>query len=315
MSCNRPILAILSVRLMAHEGSRVTDQQLETGTGMKALISSIATLAVAATAAAQLPDREDELLTSISETDLRYIAITEGHEIVEPLNNGVGFTARDQSDLPYILQGAACVDSAKCVGLEVLVVFRDIQDLGIANSINQRYSAIKATIAEDSLLLSRYVILDRGQTMTNLKFNLRNALQIARQIQSEMMVANSDAPEPEFTIVPAGSIAFGDDSGEYAKDGSCDDARFMPDGDDWTYMRHHVLRDATDCRERYESGEIAMFLSFGDNTSQYANNDRCDDRRFVGEGRSPVITDLPVEHDAADCIAAYRQGTINRTRG
>ena len=107
-------------------------------------------------------------------------------------------------------------------------------------------------------------------------------------------------------------IDFGEDAGNYANDGACDDARFEADGDDWTYQRNHVLRDATDCRTLYEAGELTLYLDFGDNSGEYANDDTCDDNRFTGEGRSILQTDSHVKRDAVDCIVAYRAGTINR---
>ena len=177
-----------------------------------------------------------------------------------------------------------------------------------ANRINQRWAAVKATATEGDLFLTRYLILDDGQTIGNIRTNLLNTLAIADQVNNEENHTDTQASDTG----PTPDIEYGDDSGSYANDGACDDARFKSDGDDWSYQRSHVLRDATDCKAAFESGEITLLLDFGDNSGEYADDDTCDDNRFTGEGRSILITDSHVKRDAADCIAAYREGTINR---
>mgnify|MGYP001791720469 CR=1 FL=1 len=132
------------------------------------------------------------------------------------------------------------------------------------------------------------------------------------QIQAESTSAPDPVAAPEPEALAVSDIAWGDDSGDYANDGACDDARFEADGDDWTYQRSHVLRDSTDCRTLYEQGTLTLFLDFGSNNGDYVDDNTCDDNRFTGEGRSILQTDSQVKRDAADCIAAYQAGTINR---
>ncbi|MEL7541421.1 MAG: hypothetical protein AAGJ51_11000, partial [Pseudomonadota bacterium] len=179
-----------------------------------------------------------------------------------------------------------------------------------ANDINRRWSAIKATETDGSLYLTRYLILDDGQTVGNIRTNVLNALAIAEQIQAEQNTTPEDTAATD--SVTLADIDFGEDAGDYANDGACDDARFESDGDDWSYQRNHVLRDATDCRTLYEAGELTLYLDFGDNSGEYANDNTCDDNRFTGDGRSILETDSHVKRDAVDCIVAYRAGTINR---
>ena len=107
---------------------------------------------------------------------------------------------------------------------------------------------------------------------------------------------------------------FGDDSGQYAKDGECDDARFIENGDDTRYMRNHVLRDATDCRAAFTSGTAMLHLDFGDDSGEWSNDGECDDTRFSGPARqSPTWTaDTLQGRDASDCVADYRAGQLNR---
>ena len=55
------------------------------------------------------------------------------------------------------------------------------------------------------------------------------------------------------------SIDFGDDSGTWSRDGECDDPRFRGDGMAAPPLSDDdIRRDATDCRELFESGRITL---------------------------------------------------------
>src|SRR5690606_34813886 len=83
-------------------------------------------------------------------------------------------------------------------------------------------------------------------------------------------------------------IDFGDDSGNWANDGECDDPRFGGG------LASHELADATDCRNAYEAGEVTFDdgsdagdvtiddIDFGDDSGTWANDGECDDPRFGG---------------------------------
>ncbi|WP_370399956.1 hypothetical protein [Sulfitobacter sp. JB4-11] len=53
-------------------------------------------------------------------------------------------------------------------------------------------------------------------------------------------------------------IDFGDDTSEWANDGLCDDYRFDGPGGDFVLLREDTGKDATDCRQLCEQGEIAL---------------------------------------------------------
>ncbi len=56
-----------------------------------------------------------------------------------------------------------------------------------------------------------------------------------------------------------GSIDFGDDKGEYANDGECDDLRFIGSGMTATELiQDDIMHDATDCRTAYEAGKLKL---------------------------------------------------------
>lgn len=286
---------------------------MKMGIDMRLLMTGAAALALTLTATAEDTSRDDHLITALNQSDMRFIAESMDHTVRRDLEDGVGVLAfytdgADDQELVYALQGKACQEETGCLGMEIYVIFEGDFTAEDANSINQRWAAIKATERERSLFLTRYLILDDGQTMGNVRTNVLNALAIAEQVQDEQ----ASAVETEMARPSIETIDFGEDAGDYANDGACDDARFEEDGDDWTYQRAHVLRDASDCRSLYAEGVITLYLDFGDNSGEYANDDTCDDSRFTGSGRSILETDSHVKRDAVDCIVAYRAGTIDR---
>lgn len=277
---------------------------------MKLLTTSLLALGLTLTAHAQDTSRDSEQITSVTKKDMRYVIESASYSVTEDLNSGIGFVAKTDDDMIFGAQGKACSgpdqDQEPCVGIEFFVILDGSHDAEYANDINQRWSAIKAVrLDTGALMFSRYLILDHGQTLQNLRLNMMTTTAIAKQVQDEI-------GEKQQEQLSSAQIDWGDDAGSYANDDACDDARFHEDGDDWSYQRDHVLHDATDCRTLYEAGEITLFLDFGNNSGEYADDNTCDDNRFTGSGRSILTTDSHVKRDAADCIAAYQAGNLNR---
>lgn len=281
---------------------------MEMGIDMKLLFFSATALTLSFAAHAEDTSKDHHLVTSLGQDDMRFLAESLDHTVTRDFDEGVGILAEyrkseETAPQPYALQGHACQEESGCLGLEVFIIFDGRFSPEQADTINRRWRAIKATTADGSLLLTRYLILDDGQTIGNIRTNIRNALAIGDQIADQLqMDIAANAP----------SIDFGEDTGSYANDGTCDDARFKVEGDEWDYQRQHVLGDASDCRALYESEAIKLHLDFGDNSGDYTNDGACDDSRFSGEGRSILQTDSQVKRDAVDCIIAYRAGTISR---
>ena len=88
-----------------------------------------------------------------------------------------------------------------------------------------------------------------------------------------------------------------------------------------------MMGDAADCRMLVDAGSASIKtvytpeyaagapydstgIDFGDNSSSYANDDYCDDPRFEGPGAASTLLDSDLEHDSADCKAAYEAGTV-----
>ncbi|ODT68299.1 MAG: hypothetical protein ABS75_20920 [Pelagibacterium sp. SCN 63-23] len=116
-------------------------------------------------------------------------------------------------------------------------------------------------------------------------------------------------------------IEFGDDSSDWARDGECDDPRFAGTGMASELLDDDIARDASDCRAAFEAGTITLAeavpaitaiddIDFGDDSSEWAKDQECDDPRFVGAGMASDPLDEDILSDASDCRQAYEDGTI-----
>jgi hypothetical protein len=117
----------------------------------------------------------------------------------------------------------------------------------------------------------------------------------------------------------ANEIFFGDDSGEYANDGECDDPRFVGAGMTTTdLLSDDLLKDATDCKAAFDAGKLSLngvaedgTIDFGDDAGDYANDGECDDLRFTGAGMTQTaLLQDDILHDATDCKTAFDAGKI-----
>jgi hypothetical protein len=146
---------------------------------------------------------------------------------------------------------------------------------------------------------------------------------------------NTTAPEtPIAPPAPGGQIDFGDDTSQWAKDGECDDPRFAGTGSAAELLDADIAKDATDCRTAYEAGTVTLkdtaaapaetgtspsdiaiaspidAIDWGDDTSEYAKDNECDDPRFTGSAMGAEPLESNMRKDATDCRAAYEAGTI-----
>ena len=137
--------------------------------------------------------------------------------------------------------------------------------------------------------------------------------------EADPAAATDTRADPGLTM--GSGIDFGDDLGEWANDGECDDPRFVGAGMTLTpLLDEDRLHDASDCLGAFQTGEIALAdgnplrvlgVDFGDNSSPWAYDGECDDPRFQGAGMvhaMPVDSDL--YRDAADCSSLYVDGFV-----
>lgn len=114
-------------------------------------------------------------------------------------------------------------------------------------------------------------------------------------------------------------IDFGDDSGEWANDGECDDPDFFGPGASNLTDGATRSADASDCRAAFLAGDISfktvdqlnVAFDFGDDSSRWANDGECDDPRFAGAGLNKKMLFEDIMSDASDCEALFNQGDVS----
>ena len=161
-------------------------------------------------------------------------------------------------------------------------------------------------------------------------------LTVLRTVLSGFLVmVGADAPPPLPVAAPesaplaqaAGDIDFGDDAGDWAHDGECDDKRFAGPGMTSTVLLDSDIgHDASDCRAAWQEGRLELFqpvtgdlvidgISFGDDSGEWHNDNQCDDPRFMGRDMAGTLLAEDERRDASDCAAAWRRGTITLLDG
>lgn len=157
---------------------------------MKYWMAGLASMALLSVAHAQeaeedapQPDRDGWLMTSISIDDLEYIVETQGHELEELIPSNVAVMAMGVNGVRFFMQGTACNAERTCQGLHIWMTFDGSMSYERANEINYEYAAVSAIVKDRAgYQISRYIILDHGTTMANIKSNLLNTLAIGEQI-------------------------------------------------------------------------------------------------------------------------------------
>ena len=115
------------------------------------------------------------------------------------------------------------------------------------------------------------------------------------------------------------AVDFGDDSSQWARDGECDDWRFVRADGSSAMLVEDMGTDRSDCMEAWRSGEVTLHpvigemtgqVNFGDNSGEWANDGECDDPRFLGNGVAALLLVESLGRDAADCWLLVSQGEI-----
>lgn len=152
---------------------------------------------------------------------------------------------------------------------------------------------------------------------------LRDATDCKAAFEAGTVTLKDDAAAA--TATSATEIDFGDDSSQWAKDGECDDPRFEGTGSAAELVDADLGKDATDCREALAAGTVTLVdggdtptvaiedIDFGNDSSQWAKDDECDDPRFAGSGVSKTPLTEDIRKDATDCRAAVAAGNATYT--
>lgn len=140
-----------------------------------------------------------------------------------------------------------------------------------------------------------------------------------RKLVAVGFLAASSGLAPVAQAQPA-APDFGDDASRWARDGECDDPRFQGIGmSEGLSLDDDIGHDATDCKTAWGVGDIALAASddanapdFGDDASDWANDDECDDPRFTGPAMTgTTLLDADIGHDATDCEAGWQDGSLH----
>ncbi|MDB5613762.1 MAG: hypothetical protein JWQ22_1415 [Devosia sp.] len=115
-------------------------------------------------------------------------------------------------------------------------------------------------------------------------------------------------------------IDFGDDSGEFANDGECDDPDFHGTGMAAKPSSANRMADASDCRAAFVAGNISLgqqseaadvaAFDYGGDWSEWADDGECDDLRFEGPGADKKLLSEDMSGDATDCKALEATGEV-----
>ena len=131
----------------------------------------------------------DRVVRSVTLEDLKAIAVSEGHEITEVGGQGdVSLRALTPDGLIFHLIGTACDTEYAdgCLGMMVQVRYDSDEDVTTEaiNNANISYAAVSTwwDKEEKTVGVTRYIILDGGQRMENLKVNLQNALSLGPMV-------------------------------------------------------------------------------------------------------------------------------------
>ena len=153
------------------------------------------------TAAAQDSWRSDEerLVRGIVQQDLVALVTmrgdsVEGEAIAPESEIDVSLQAATPEGLIYQLHGTACSEEGVCQGIHILVRygFEGTPNYEFLNQANYSRAAASIWHLPGTIGVSRYLILDNGQTMANLKTNVDATLAMAPFM---MEIAQNGLPE------------------------------------------------------------------------------------------------------------------------
>lgn len=139
-------------------------------------------LAAAAPAAAQ---GTGPVIERIDAQGLRTLVTGLGHEITNETvtDQGQPLLTATTGTMNYLVAGTVCEDG-QCQGMLTELVFTNTPaTLEVANQVNQTYAAIKLVVLEgDSVVFSRYDVLNGGTTLGALSTSVSTLLEIAGSV-------------------------------------------------------------------------------------------------------------------------------------
>jgi hypothetical protein len=169
----------------------------------------LTTLAILATASTPAFADDNAIVKSVKLADLQRILAEEGYTINSTGDDGaISIRATDEAEtgLIFNLLGTACeVEGTDgCLGINMQVRYDadGTETLERINDVNLMWAATSAWYSPDgydgatpTVGITRYVILDGGMTVRNIKDNLANLLAIAPQAADYIWEVGDYAPD------------------------------------------------------------------------------------------------------------------------
>lgn len=183
---------------------------------MRRIISSLALAAFIAGPALAEGDltadvslaRDDRMVRSVFVADLKAVVVSAGHTIDSVGGEGGNsVTGVTPDGLIYHINGTICENEVRpgCLGININVRYDADEMLTYEklNAANLAWTPVSVAVEGDigkvgsDLVITRYVILDGGMTMENIKDNLTNALSIAMTVADYVWEVGEYAPDYE----------------------------------------------------------------------------------------------------------------------
>lgn len=128
---------------------------------------------------------QEEVIERIDAQGLRALVAGLGHEITTETISETGqpVVAASDGQVNYLVAGTVCEDG-QCQGMLSELVFTDTPvTLEVVNQVNQNYAAIKiVAMDDDSVVFSRYDVINGGTTLGALSTSVVTLLEISRLI-------------------------------------------------------------------------------------------------------------------------------------
>ncbi len=147
--------------------------------------------------------QDDRQVRSVFLEDLKAVVVASGHTITAAEGNSV--SATNANGLIYSLDGTVCENDIRpgCLGININVEYEgdDMVTYEKMNAANLNWTPVSVALegdigTEDStLIITRYVILDGGMTMLNVRENLANALSISVAVADYIWEVGEYAPD------------------------------------------------------------------------------------------------------------------------
>ena len=160
---------------------------------LKAALAVSTTLSLSGIALAQDLTLADDarLVRSVTLEELQALVAVQGDSLTGSGENGVvSVSAQTPEGLNYRMMGTVCSEEAvpSCTGIHMVVTYAAsdrVTDAAV-NTGSKRTFVTSVWHEDGQLGISRYLILDGGQTMANIKVNHGNFLYAAELIVDEI---------------------------------------------------------------------------------------------------------------------------------